>query len=196
MSLTILWQQTATTIGELVLDATLTESHRATAEATSNPVEDGMTVSDHLVLKPDEVTIEGFITNTPFSRGTPVSAPAGQPGRAASAYETLRRLRTAKQLVSLVTSAGKYDNMVMTSFTVPREPRVGESLRFSAEFRELVIVRTQTRRLPKTAKPRGQPRQEDGKKNLVATAEATRNKSILRKGAERFLPGAVNFLSR
>lgn len=51
----------------IFLDATLRENFDATTEVTQHPVEDGADISDHVILKPLKLTIDGVISETPFS---------------------------------------------------------------------------------------------------------------------------------
>jgi hypothetical protein len=150
MSLYVIYRQAKTKLGALELDAALRETHTLEAEATKNPVEEGFAVTDHLQLQPRTYQVDGVISNTPIIPAEKVTGryEMGQPGRAFSAYEELKRMRTSRQLVTLVTELEKYDNMLMTSLIVPRGQN-GEVLEFTASFRELAIVRTQTVTVPK-----------------------------------------------
>jgi Dit-like phage tail protein len=49
----------------LTLDASVHESHLGTSTVTDHPVERGSNVSDHIRPDPDQLTIEGMISNTP-----------------------------------------------------------------------------------------------------------------------------------
>lgn len=49
----------------LTLDASVHEMHTGTSTVTDHPVERGSNVADHIRPDPDEVTIEGVISNTP-----------------------------------------------------------------------------------------------------------------------------------
>jgi hypothetical protein len=51
----------------IILDATVKESFSAPSEVTQHPVEEGPDISDHIILRPQKLTIEGIITETPFS---------------------------------------------------------------------------------------------------------------------------------
>ena len=55
-------------IGALVLDATITESQSFRNEVTEFPVESGSKISDHVIQSPEEITIEGYVTNTPIEQ--------------------------------------------------------------------------------------------------------------------------------
>lgn len=50
----------------ITLDATVKEDYTTTAEPTQHPVEKGSDLTDHIILKPDKLSISGIITATPF----------------------------------------------------------------------------------------------------------------------------------
>jgi hypothetical protein len=180
MSVTVLWQAPAPQVGELVLDATLSESHTLDTRVTENPVEEGAAVTDHAQLQPRSVSLTGIVTNTPLDATAVADGTRyekNQPGRGASAYAALRRLRQSRQLVALITPTELYENMMLVSLVVPREQGSGEAFRFSAQFREVILVQTQMVKLPASKKPRGQPAVNDGKKGAQEAPEATRRRS-------------------
>lgn len=47
-------------------DVSVSETHAREAEPTAFPLEDGRTISDHIVVKPFELTLVGLITDTPI----------------------------------------------------------------------------------------------------------------------------------
>lgn len=60
------FKTTKARIGTVELDASISETHAATAVATRHPVESGADVSDHVHLNPRTFLIEGLITNHPL----------------------------------------------------------------------------------------------------------------------------------
>lgn len=52
---------------QMTLDATLQESFSAPIELTNHPVENGVDITDHVILRPKTLTIQGIITETPLS---------------------------------------------------------------------------------------------------------------------------------
>ena len=50
----------------LVIDASIAISHDTEATPTEYPVEEGSKISDHIMVEPATVTIEGIITDTPL----------------------------------------------------------------------------------------------------------------------------------
>jgi len=61
--------------GQVILDASVSENHVASAQVTQHQVETGPDVTDHIRPMPQKLTIEGVISNTPIS-----AVPAGTSG--------------------------------------------------------------------------------------------------------------------
>ncbi len=51
----------------IFLDATLKEGSSSPSEVTKHPVENGADIGDHVILRPETLTIDGVISETPFS---------------------------------------------------------------------------------------------------------------------------------
>lgn len=51
----------------IFLDATLREGFDAPSEVTQHPVEKGVDISDHVILRPQKLSISGKFSETPFS---------------------------------------------------------------------------------------------------------------------------------
>lgn len=126
----------------LELDASISEDHSFSNAVTRFPVEDGSDITDHIKLEPDQISINGFVTNSPIKnlvqmRDNPTVSSGGL-DRVTSAYETLLgisgRNGTSPVLVDIFTSLRIFTDMVMTSLTIPRNGGTGEALQFSAEF--------------------------------------------------------------
>src|SRR5215469_8257121 len=199
MSLTLLFKKTRTRIDTLELDAAIAEMHSASNEITDHPVEDGADITDHVRVKPDTVTIEGIISNTPVIAGSArfeggletseengvlvvsgVGADSLDEARADSAYQQLLKIKEDRLPVVIITELRQYDRMVLERLNVPRDARVGSALRFSATFREIRTVASQRVQitLPKArAKVRG------GKKTGTPAPPAVENRvSFLKQG--------------
>lgn len=73
MAVFLEWEQPGSFVALLEIDATLREGYAAPAIATDNPVEDGSSVSDHTVLGPETILLDGVFTDTPIRVGTGVS---------------------------------------------------------------------------------------------------------------------------
>jgi hypothetical protein len=129
-------------IALLTLDAVEKETHHSSAEATDSPVEEGVAITDHVRPKPDEVMIEGWVTNTPIP--PPGSSSLFLPGLAENAYADLLDLKDNPRLVTVVTSLRTYEDVVLIDLQVPRDAKTGEALHFTAQFKQIRIITNET----------------------------------------------------
>lgn len=132
-------------LGNLELDATLEEAHEWTAEATSNPVEEGSPVTDHIIEQPDKLKLRGVVTDAPMvlsnTAADLISALVGS--RSQDAFELLRAIIKQRETVTVYTKHRIYPDMILTSINIPRTPSDGEAIEFTAEFIHLRKVSTQ-----------------------------------------------------
>jgi hypothetical protein len=177
-------------ISVLNLDATIRETEEYTNEVTEFPVESGFSISDHVIRKPERVTIEGFITNTPIPNSI-VSAPLlifGQGNRVKYALEKLltfagfdpsgvnskheRGTAAAPQLIDVETGLRVYNDMIIESLSVPRDNGTGETLRFTVSLKKCIIVKTEFVKIQNTSELNGKA------PNATKQAAETKNKGV------------------
>ena len=180
-------------IDTLVLDATLSEVHSVDVEVTDHPVEVGANVVDHARRKPDVVQLEGIITNAPlglqprpllrFDPDTPkgqaffdvLDGPEADPTRAETAYQRLQGLADGTP-VTIRTTLREYTSMVLESLSVPRSAQTGDSVQFTARFRQVRFVSSRTVAI---AKGPLAPRKSLGTK-AAGKASAAQEKTVLK----------------
>lgn len=191
-AVTLIFKKTRTQIGAIVLDASITETHTSEVEVTEFPVEKGANVADHRRVKPDGLTIEGLVSNTPlpepndpsthYSEGAAEfdSKATFKAGRAGQAYADLLALKDSGDLITVVTGLRTYENLTMVALSVPRDARTGQSLRFSATLKELRIVSSE---IVKTTEPKTKGKESLGKKAAEPTP-AEKEKTIAKGGAD------------
>jgi hypothetical protein len=165
--------------GNIELDAALDEAHDWTAEATSNPVEEGAPVTDHIIDQADKLRIRGFVTDTPLVASESVDGVVNNgdiSNRTQGVFELLRELLKAREVMTVYTKHRVYDNMALTAVNIPRAAGVGEALEFTLDFVNIRKVATQLVDVPagisakKSAKGDGatankaEPRKDAGKK--------------------------------
>ena len=151
-------------IDSIELDASISETHSSTVDVTEHPVESGFNVSDHARPAPESIQIEAFVSNTPFSIDSPhagdytspvgitygwQSLSRGEPDRADIAYSALRDLKDLGAIITVVTALRTYEDMIITSLTVPRDADTGNGLRFSISLKQVRVVDAQTAVVPK-----------------------------------------------
>lgn len=179
MALTLIYKPTLAKIDTIELDASISESHMGEVEITEHPVEQGANVSDHARPKPDILTIEGMVSNTPVNRSqnqrkiesqgfqltsaTNADSIVGQPGVAETAYTKLLALKDSGKLITVATKLRAYQNMILKSLTVPRDSKTGDVLRFQATFQRIRIAQNKAVDLP-IKEPQHKPKTNKGKK--------------------------------
>jgi hypothetical protein len=127
---------------------------------TENPVEDGSTISDHIIIKPDVITCEGLVSDTPVTRIAGAVSPGQvqtkgnvQPGigerRSQEAYDVMEDIFRQKLPVTIIDEFSYFDDMVLESWEAPRTGDRGSGgLDFTATFKKIITVETLTEALP------------------------------------------------
>jgi len=121
---------------ELQADLTITESHQRRAEVTSHPVESGATISDHIILPPETVQLDGFVTDATITEAETASL-----GRTQEIFDSLEQLWNETDVVTVVTGYKTYENMVIVDLSLPRDRP--SSMRFSMTLQKLTVVETE-----------------------------------------------------
>lgn len=132
--------------GNIELDAVLQEEHEWNAEVTSNPVEEGSPVTDHVIEQSDKLRVSGFVSNTPVTLSGSISqflTGGSSAPKTQDVFDLLHELLKLKQPMTVYTKYRIYDDMVMTSVNIPRSASNGEALEFTVEFVHIRKVETQ-----------------------------------------------------
>ncbi|MCG8433494.1 MAG: hypothetical protein MJA83_05640 [Gammaproteobacteria bacterium] len=124
--------------GAIEFDASVNEDHEAENDVTEFPVEEGADITDHIRPRPESITINGIVSNTPLTL-LPI-----EPRRAEEAYDKLKTIKDTGQLVSIVTSLRRYDNMAITSLSVVRNAQNGNVVNATVRLREVFLAQTET----------------------------------------------------
>lgn len=197
---TFIYRPRLATIATLTLDAAVREMHLAELEVTDHPVESGVDITDHARERPEELTIEGIISDTPLNAAQaaranakagpslqpPTVAPLGRPGLAQAAYEELRRIKARRELITVTTKLHTYQNMMLVSLEVPRDGQSGDALRFTVRLRQVRVVSAQTASV--SLEPRGANQSKAGQKakQTVAAPADDAFRSILKRSTDAF----------
>jgi hypothetical protein len=161
-------------IGTIELDATYRENHEWDSTVTSNPVEGGSPITDHIILSPDTLSLNGIVSDAsmsmadtggllaqavssrlPLPAGDIVPAVLGQLGalespasRVQAAFDMLHDLRDARQTVIAFTRYRIYRDMVIRKVTIPRDRSAGDAIEFTLDLVNIRLVQTQLVDLP------------------------------------------------
>lgn len=155
----------------ITLDASMREVHSQEAPATEFPIESGFVIADNFIIKPFRLEMEGFITDTPVN---PIAAAAtslvsavlppsglilastavtvfnainGAKSPSAANFLQFLTILQNKRPVNVYTtlsSMGIYPSMWLASIRVTREAKSGNSLEFTANFVQVIVVQAQT----------------------------------------------------
>jgi hypothetical protein len=163
-------------------DACVEEAHNSSADVTEDAVEVGAPVSDHVRQKPEELTLDIVISNSPIEQpvdqmsGVTSSMQAvqltgqkqqatvltfsGNFDRVGVVHDELIRLKNEGVLLTITTSLRTYDNMVLRSINANRNARLAHTLTAQLGFKQVRIAQTQT--APAPSIPRASSRNARG----------------------------------
>lgn len=136
-------------VGGLVFDATLREAHTLSIEVTENPIETGSEVADHMFVKPKRLTISAGVSDTPLHSSAQDQF-AG-PSRTTAAFNLLESLQESGEPFNIQTGLKLYTNMMCTEIRAEQDKDTDSVLFFEADFKEAIIVSTQTVTYPPRA---------------------------------------------
>lgn len=123
----------------IVLDLSESENHQLESRVTQYPVEDGSPMTDHIQNVPDMLVLQGFVTNSPVQELIESGPRNGQ-----TAFEALEEIHQTREPVRVFTTLKEYSSMALVSLNVPKSADTGDALRFSATFRKIRIVSSET----------------------------------------------------
>ena len=118
-------------------------------EKTDFAVEDGVTISDHAVIKDTKISFTARVTTSPqmyrkanyIDRNTDPEAPR-ESGRMAAALAAVNECIDKRQLVTLVTEEDVYEGFIITSMKASRKNAEGESILFDITLQEFRTFKT------------------------------------------------------
>lgn len=189
--------------GNIELDANLEEVHEWSVEATSNPVEEGAPITDHVIENADKLRIRGFVSDATmdsiFSANNFSSRGLARvmgifngrkiESHSQGVFDTLRTLIKQREVVTVYTKHKTYTDMVMTDVNIPRSASNGEAIEFTAEFIHIRKVATKTVDVPKGI---GQKQSGDSTKKKAEPAKDSGNKQPETKPATSVLKRIFN----
>lgn len=147
-----------TRIGDLVIDATHSQSINYGNEITDHPIGSGSSVSDHIYARPTTLKLEGSIIDdaidivgtsqnilnlfdgNPFNNFSAVNQLST---KERTAYEILKTLNANKQTLTVVTQLDSFTNMAIESLTFPKDEETGVRLLFQITLKQITYVNVQ-----------------------------------------------------
>lgn len=169
----------------LELDATTLEAPEYSATPTRSEVESGANITDHVMLSPESLTIEGMVTNTPIGiKQLLTGQQFGNPAQ--DAFIFLKKLYDDRLPFDFIGGLKVYSSMVITGFSPSRTSATGQALRFRMTMTQIRIVESEVVELAKfedDVKHTAPKRQELGSQATQDASEKAQenNSSILAK---------------
>jgi len=140
------YEQDGPQLREMWLDATLSESESVSVDWTEHPIESGATITDHAVVQPPELSLEGVLTRSPLWM-TP-EADNLDPSHLDTQLDALRGMLADREPILIVTGLKAHEGYRLTSLTVSRSPEDGQSVKVSMTLKPVQIVEAGTVLLP------------------------------------------------
>lgn len=135
------------------IDSAITEEHKLDSEVTDFPVETGSNKTDHARPLPDEVTINGFVSDSPFDDVLAARRASGHSTDTTEAINAtgfvrfsdqarafLELLRDTREPVAITTSLKTYTSMYMTGLTIDRNAQNGNALEFRSTWKKVTFT--------------------------------------------------------
>lgn len=170
----LLFKKRNAEIGSITVDAAVSERHKSGSKVTRHPIEAGAAITDHVQPMPDELTLEGVVSDTP----TDFLAFLGGGDRSSTAYKGLLDIIAKRTPIKIVTTLRTYENMVLEGLEVPRDAKKGNIVHFTVSATQIRIVESQlVKAAPVPAELRGNPTAAAGK--AAATAGEAGGASFL-----------------
>lgn len=125
--------------GTYYFDAVFKETHSLTNVITSNPVQTGANVNDHVYSQPITLSLDIGISDCMTSiQGN--GFPSGT-SRSVSAYQTLLNFWQTHVSMSITTAFNKYDSMLIQNISANRDETSMNALRATITFQQLILVK-------------------------------------------------------
>lgn len=107
------------------------------------PVEEGFSVQDTIIQNPKTLTLTVVVTNTPITFREHAS-----PNRVQEIAERFQELYKSRQLITVTSSKGVFQNMGITSISLPYDVSTKTSLEIPITLKEVLTTTAKTVAIP------------------------------------------------
>ena len=127
---------------QFIPDAYTTATHAVTTEATQFPVSDGATITDHVIVKPREISLDLIVS--PWSPEPRLLQPPEANDRPLTAWNLLTTVASTRQPFTAEIDGQTYKPVVILSLNRTHTYDDGESYRFSCQLQQILVATAQT----------------------------------------------------
>lgn len=183
-------------IGDIQLDAVISEAHSNTVEVTDNPVELGANISDHAIILPKKITITADVSDTPLGfaavnqiidnvSGLFGSSTSPNITRSTAAYSALVQLMEELEPIEIQTKLVLYKNMIITNIDTRQDKDSSRIVSLVISAREVLITESQVIKLEASQLEDGSPKEQGtsaekkGRQEAQTPTDAV-NRSVLK----------------
>jgi len=194
-------------LGGIELDGVITETHSNSVKLTSNPVELGVSSTDHAIVEPKQLSLDVVVSDYPLRfnpiqtiadsiQGFTTHVTSSLNTRSNIKYAGIVQLMERREKFSVQTGLVEYDNMLITGLSVIRDKDSSSIARMLIDLQEIIEVRSEVRELTDdeltNVKTRGQakPTEDTGNKSEQPVSEE--DAGSLLKQARDFVGGTVS----
>ncbi len=157
-------------INGIEFDALIDEERTLEAESPDYPVEDGFSVNDTIILKPQILSMTLFVTDTPVtwkSRGH------GGAGWVDNIIQQLEKLYFSKEPVTVTTSTKIYKNMAIQSISFAKTSELGYARQIPISFKEIRVTSSKKTTIPDSYGKSGATGANTGTASTTTTTSST-----------------------
>lgn len=135
------------TIAGIEGDALISENISYSADIPEYPVEKGYNVSDTITLKPLELSITVYISDSPATwRSRKGHTPSA--GRTKKICERFEKLYFQRKLIKVVTTDKIYTNMGITSMAISHSSEIGYARQIQLSLKKVYVTKRKTVYIP------------------------------------------------
>lgn len=128
--------------GAVYFEFVFSTEHQKTVTLTTHPVQYGAVITDHAIIEPEEVTVSLGTTES-FTPATVQALGEGyvpEQDHSVNAFQLLNALMERREPLRLVTRLHTYDNMLITSMSVPDDYKTMSALRATLIFTKVNVA--------------------------------------------------------
>lgn len=186
-------------IGGIQLDGVINETHNKSVRITKNPVESGVSVADHAVLNPTELSMKAIVTDSPLGTaaftqivdsvtGLFGSSTTANSTRSQQAYSAIVALMENREPISVTTRLAIYDDVLISSVFVDQDKSTSQAIHMDIKLEQVIITESKVVSNPESNLGSGST-----KKQASSATEEGRKEAITPDRESSVLNSMINF---
>lgn len=157
-------------------DALISEDISYSADIPEYPVENGYNVSDTIILKPLELSITMYISDSPATwRNRKGHSPSA--GRTKKICEKFEKLYFKRKLVKVVTTDKIYTNMGITSMSISHSSEIGYARQIQFSLKKVYVTKRKTVYIPAYILQSGESKKNAGTATTSSSSSSSASSS-------------------